>query len=143
MNLTESKIRWASAALGTIIIVLYITMIWQFWEQRNDDAFITFRYSRFLAEGQGPIYNLGERVEGYTNFLLMLIVAGGIRLFGPDLVLLYAQVACIAGGMLAILCTYALCASWIRTLDGVPRAAQLLGWIAAAFVALDAFFAQN
>ena len=143
MNLTGSKVRWASAGLGAIVVVIYLTMVWQFWEQRNDDAFITFRYSRFLAEGLGPIYNSGERVEGYTNFLLMLIVAGGIRLMGPDLVLLYAQIVCIAGGILAIYCTYALAASWMRGIDGAPREAQLLGWIAAALVALDAFFAQN
>jgi arabinofuranosyltransferase len=143
MNLTESRLRWVSAALGAIVIVLYMTMVWQFWEQRNDDAFITFRYSRFLADGYGPIFNIGERVEGYTNFLLMLIVAGGIRLLGPDFVLLYAQLICIGGGILAICCTYALAASWLRSIDTAPRAAQLLGWIAAALVAIDAFFAQN
>ncbi len=37
-----------------------------------DDAFIAFRYSRNFAEGHGLVFNLGERVEGYTNFLWTL-----------------------------------------------------------------------
>lgn len=39
-----------------------------------DDAYITFRYSQHLAEGMGPVYNSGEAVEGYTNFLWMLLM---------------------------------------------------------------------
>jgi arabinofuranosyltransferase len=34
-----------------------------------DDAFITFRFSRNLVDGLGLVFNAGERVEGYTNFL--------------------------------------------------------------------------
>jgi hypothetical protein len=40
-----------------------------------DDAYITMRYSRHLAEGYGPVYNIGEKVEGYSNFLWMLILS--------------------------------------------------------------------
>jgi len=40
-----------------------------------DDAFISFRYARHLIEGHGLVYNIGERVEGYTNFLWTLFVA--------------------------------------------------------------------
>ena len=35
----------------------------------QDDAFITYRYARNLARGEGLVFNPGERVEGYTNFL--------------------------------------------------------------------------
>lgn len=41
----------------------------------NDDAFISFRYARNLAEGHGLVFNTGERVEGYTNFLWTLLMA--------------------------------------------------------------------
>lgn len=44
----------------------------------NDDAFISFRYARHLAEGKGLVYNAGERVEGYTNFLWTMLLSGGI-----------------------------------------------------------------
>ena len=39
-----------------------------------DDAFISFRYARHFAEGHGLVFNLGERVEGYTNFLWTLMI---------------------------------------------------------------------
>lgn len=46
----------------------------------NDDAFISFRYAKNLIAGHGLVFNPGERVEGYTNFLWTMIVALGMRL---------------------------------------------------------------
>ena len=40
-----------------------------------DDAFISFRYAENLAVGHGPVWNTGERVEGYTNFLWVLLLS--------------------------------------------------------------------
>jgi hypothetical protein len=45
-----------------------------------DDAFISFRYAENLTNGLGLVYNAGERVEGYTNFLWTLGIALGMRL---------------------------------------------------------------
>ena len=39
-----------------------------------DDAYISFRYARHLADGHGLVWNVGERVEGYTNFLWTLLL---------------------------------------------------------------------
>ncbi len=39
-----------------------------------DDAFISFRYSQNLAGGKGLVWNEGELVEGYTNFLWTLLM---------------------------------------------------------------------
>jgi arabinofuranosyltransferase len=48
----------------------------------NDDFFISLRYARNWADGLGPVWNAGERVEGYTNFLytflLMLLFKLGL-----------------------------------------------------------------
>jgi hypothetical protein len=46
----------------------------------NDDAYISFRYARNLAEHGQLVFNLGERVEGFTNFLWTVLLAGGIKL---------------------------------------------------------------
>ena len=40
-----------------------------------DDAYITFRYARNLAEGAGLVYNAGERVLGTSAPLFALILA--------------------------------------------------------------------
>ncbi len=45
-----------------------------------DDAFISFRYADNLVHGNGLVFNVGERVEGYTNFLWTLWIALGIKL---------------------------------------------------------------
>ena len=50
----------------------------------TDDAYISFRYSKNLAQGQGFRWNPGgEKVEGYTNFSWVLIGALGFLLL-PD-----------------------------------------------------------
>ena len=41
----------------------------------TEDAFISFRYVRNLLEGHGLVFNVGERVEGYSNFLWILELA--------------------------------------------------------------------
>ena len=46
----------------------------------NDDAYISFRYARNLAEHGQLVFNLGERVEGYTNFLWTVLLAGCLKL---------------------------------------------------------------
>jgi hypothetical protein len=45
----------------------------------GDDAFISFRYAENLVEGKGLVYNVGERVEGYTNFLWTILIAVGMK----------------------------------------------------------------
>lgn len=49
----------------------------------SDDSFIGFRYARNLVDGLGIVWNPGERVEGYTNFLWVVILAAGIRMGIP------------------------------------------------------------
>ncbi len=39
----------------------------------QDDTYIGLRYSRNFSSGEGFVYNSGERVEGYTNFLWIVI----------------------------------------------------------------------
>ncbi|MEO8376685.1 MAG: hypothetical protein ABI579_03375, partial [Candidatus Sumerlaeota bacterium] len=51
------------------------------WWHRNvaiDDAWITFRYARNFATGHGLVFNLGEALEGYSNFLWVLFSSAAI-----------------------------------------------------------------
>ncbi len=41
----------------------------------QDDAYISFRYAANYLTGHGLVYNYGERVEGYTNFLWVMLLA--------------------------------------------------------------------
>jgi hypothetical protein len=46
-----------------------------------DDAYISFRYLDNWLDGSGLVYNPGQRVEGYTNFLWVVLLAP-LRLLG-------------------------------------------------------------
>jgi arabinofuranosyltransferase len=83
------------ACIGALAICAFILR----WAQ--DDAYITYRYSRHLAEGLGPVWNPGERsVEGYTNFSWMMLVAAGLRLgLAADLSSHIGSVLCFAGSL--------------------------------------------
>jgi hypothetical protein len=42
-----------------------------------DDASISMRYAKHLAEGHGIVWNVGDPpLEGYTNFSWMVVMAG-------------------------------------------------------------------
>lgn len=58
--------------LGCMALGVYLTTQDPAME---DDSFISFRYAHNLVEGNGLVYNLGERVEGYTNFLWTILIA--------------------------------------------------------------------
>jgi hypothetical protein len=51
----------------------------------TDDGLISLRYSQRLLEGHGLTWTAGERVEGYSNLLWVLLVAG-VGGFGIDLI---------------------------------------------------------
>ncbi len=98
---TESKTKQQSSSItkadlsGTfqrilIIIVVLIVLfgignaISKAW--LSDDAFISFRYAKNLSDGLGLVYNSGERVEGYTNFLWTALLSGGMELgYTPEI----------------------------------------------------------
>ncbi|UCE02537.1 MAG: hypothetical protein JSW67_15045 [Candidatus Latescibacterota bacterium] len=59
-------------------LVLALGLIWSLqhaWV--SDDIFITFRYCDNVLAGHGPVYNVGERSEGYTHFLWFCLLTLG------------------------------------------------------------------
>ncbi len=59
-----------------ILLVCIAAFSWQAYTYAivQDDAYITLSYAKNLAGGEGLVFNPGERVEGYTNFLWTLIL---------------------------------------------------------------------
>lgn len=72
---------WAVAlAAGAAALMAHVAY---FDYYTSDDAFISFRYARNWAEGLGPVWNAGERVDGYTNFLWTGLLAAAAKLGLP------------------------------------------------------------
>jgi hypothetical protein len=93
-----------------IIISAYCTesyFLFKLNEHPCEDAYITYRFAKNLAEGNGPVFNKGERVEGYSNFLWMAAISGAYRL-GFDMEVFSRFVCWLANTILFILVWYIL-----------------------------------
>ena len=95
----------------------------------GDDAYISFRYVRNLAQGHGLVYNPGERVEGYTNFLWVILLVPFSAL-GLDLALVS-----IALTLICMAATVGLTAALVRRFWPEPE--RLSFSIASALLALN------
>ncbi len=59
------------------VIVLYIFL--NHFNKINfiqDDAYTSLRYVKNFVYGNGLVFNIGEKVEGYTNFLWVILLSG-------------------------------------------------------------------
>jgi arabinofuranosyltransferase len=64
-----SSSRKSVLILSAILALVFLVGAWAAWFFTIDDAFISFRYAKNLAEGHGPVWNLtGQPVEGFTDF---------------------------------------------------------------------------
>ena len=101
----------------------------------TDDAFISFRYARNLLEGHGLVFNVGERVEGYSNFLWVLELAAIWGAFGvrPEHAAPWLSVAFTAG-------TIGVMLWWALRTPALPYR-QLTAWLALGLVCSSATFA--
>lgn len=94
-----------------------------------DDAFITFRYSRNLAEGLGLVYNppqLEAPVEGYSEFLWAWLMAMGMKVgVAPEF--LSRSLSLLAGLFLVVAIVRAVARRYADTPVAVLAAALLVG----------------
>ena len=64
--------------LALLLISVYAVELWGFAALNPfacEDAYITYRFAENLATGQGPVFNPGERVEGYSNPVWMATIS--------------------------------------------------------------------
>lgn len=108
-----------AALLGTLLLGRTVVDV-------TDDAFITFRCARNLAEGHGLVFNVGERVEGMTSLLWALLMAIPIAMGWA------CDTASIAMGSLCGVGTVVLTAHLTQRLTGAPWAALVAGLSVAA-----------
>ncbi|MGI5352743.1 hypothetical protein ACQEU8_31860 [Streptomyces sp. CA-250714] len=105
--------RWNAlvvAACGATVLVLGYRHRWT-----NDDALIYTRAVRQILAGNGPVYNVGERVETSTGTLWQWLLAAGSTVPGVDDPLRLA----VALGLLLTV------AGFLLALDGTRRMIRL------------------
>jgi arabinofuranosyltransferase len=130
---TERQIRFLYFGVFLTFVAIYILHCLMV-NYVADDGFIAFQYVRNLVRGEGLVYNPGERVEGYNNFLWIVLLAGFQWLLPETSLLRIAQTLGVVFGVLTILlvCRF----SW-----SVCRESRALGLLAGALLAVHSGFA--
>ena len=113
----------AAAAAGVLFVLHAIHL-----EVVVDDAYISFQFARNLNAGHGLVWNIGEPpVEGYSNFLWVILLAAGERLgINPAAT---GLVLGIAAGLGTLAYAFAMARRWC---SGSRWTWFLLAWLSAA-----------
>lgn len=119
--------RSAPLALGLIFAAL-IAHALSYGLNVQDDAFISYRYAQNLVDGHGLVFNPGERVEGITNLLWTVGLAGVIALGGDPLL------SSVLGGVLGALGLAGV--TWVL---GARREGEARALVAPALIAANPF----
>lgn len=108
-NATHSVGRTALIVVGCVALTLHaLLFLHAFRFNAVDDAYISFRYAENLANGKGLVFNAGERVEGYSNFLWVMLLSGLAALGFEDLTLPATMLGMAFGIATLVLCVLAL-----------------------------------
>lgn len=82
--------------LFAVAAVAFSWFAWEWWWV-CDDAYISFRYSKHLADGIGLRYNPADPpIEGYSNFLWVVYLAGA-RLLGGEIPVVAMWTSAVTG----------------------------------------------
>jgi hypothetical protein len=111
-------------------LLLAAALMWPLRGYLTDDTFIHLQYARHLAEGQGLVFNRGERVYGCTSPLWVTLLADGMALGLNGLAVARAL------GMLATLASVALFLQLMRRTLQSPelRALATVAWAGHAWM---------
>ncbi len=96
-----------------------------------DDAYISYRYAENLAIGEGLVFNSGEYVEGYTNFLWVILL-GLLKMSGIPI----RSASLALGVSFSLLTLLAACLLSSRIVRASPSAERYHPCICAALLCL-------
>lgn len=90
LQLGTSPVRFLSqrafqASLCVVALAICAWQLWAFYDVRQDDPFITYRYGQNLVQGNGLTFNPGARFLGATSPAHMLLAAVVYGIFDKDL----------------------------------------------------------
>lgn len=91
---------WLCIFILAVINIPYSVAV---YNHIGEDAFITFRYAENFIKGLGLVYNPGERVEGYSNFSWLMLLAF-FNSLGFSILTVSKLLAAISNSLLIIVC---------------------------------------
>ncbi len=107
MRLSDYPLRWIAIVFYPVALFLAGFLLYFNTPFIQDDAYITLHYAQNILNGHGPVWNPGERVEGYTNFLFLMLISA-LGFLGMEDLLLAAQLISFAAyaGIIVLLFRY-------------------------------------
>lgn len=82
MTLSANKTLAYTLGLLALASLLWLVQIGDLLNGTIDDVFITLRVVNNVAEGHGFVYNVGEHIEGYSNWSWVVMLTGLSKLLG-------------------------------------------------------------
>lgn len=96
-----------------LLLPLFAVLVYFQWQYKGyvkDDTYISLRYAMNLASGHGMVFNHGDRLEGYTNFLWILFTVPAYWL-GIDALDWVKVMGCFFG-LVGVVVTWAIARHW-------------------------------
>lgn len=85
------RLRWYDSILILLFCYLFILQVHAIWPFTIDDMYISLRYAKHWAAGDGLLWNVHEPpVEGYSNFSFVVLGAFTLLLKGNPVLVLKA-----------------------------------------------------
>jgi hypothetical protein len=116
------KIKFFSLASGSLSL---LALAYIYFPESIDDAYITLRYSKNFLLGNGPVFNVGEKVEGFSNFSWMVLLAA-IGQTGIPMEIAMKFIS-VASGLGSLFFVWKLSVNWFKSDTAVGAAVILLG----------------
>lgn len=148
----SSGVRWSIGGRTIVAVTAFLCSSLLAFCVTTDDPFITLRYAANIVHGLGPVFNEGERVEGFTSPLHLMVSVVGILLPGGG-DLLKLKLASIVFGVLLVhrvcrifeklplhplaklLAPLLVAASWMTAISGVNALeTTLAAWLIAVLI---------
>jgi hypothetical protein len=102
MKITRVEIRKYWPVIACLLAALVLRSAWKLYTHFTfEDAFITFRFARNLANGLGFVYNAHQPIYGTTTPLLTMLLAAWIKVF-PNLIVLGSSLLGLLSGLVSI-----------------------------------------
>jgi arabinofuranosyltransferase len=73
-SLLKPSLKFQNIAIILVVILTFYTIGYYLKLGLIDDTYISLRYAENFAAGKGLVFNSGERVEGYTCFLWVILL---------------------------------------------------------------------
>ncbi len=128
MNRARFATAWAVLLAGFVLLAS------RYMQASIDDLFIILRYVENAAGGHGLVFNIGERVEGYTCFGWVISLVALVRLGWP------AYWAAKFVGMLCSAGTLLLCYGIGRELWHGEKGSRAVAFLPALLLAVNPDF---